>query len=130
MAATNPTFITTPTIGSGALATANTNRDGTGSLATVFTAGASGAVLEAIVITADTDTTQGAIRIFAEDGISIRIIDEINVPARTIDIANGVHAWHTVWKPPYHFTVKATETVQVSTHNSETFYAVGIGGDF
>ena len=130
MAATAPTFITTPTIGSSVVSTANTNRDGTGTTPTVFTAGASGALLEAIVFTADGNTTQGALRIFAEDGVATRIIDEVNVPARTVDVSNGIHAWHHVWKPPYHFLVKATETVQVSTHNAETFYAVAVGGDF
>ena len=130
MAATNPTFVTTPTIGSAAISTANANRDGTGTLATVFTAGASGAVLEAISITADGTTTAGVIRIFAEDGAGLRLIDEVTVLPITPNVTDIQKVFHVVWKPPFHFLVKATETIQVSTHNAETFYVVGVGGDF
>ncbi|NBX74718.1 MAG: hypothetical protein EBQ89_10555, partial [Alphaproteobacteria bacterium] len=70
--ATDPNFAGTPLAGNAQISTANTNRDGTGTLGTVVTAGASGSRIEEIVIEATGTTTAGMIRLFLNDGTNTR----------------------------------------------------------
>jgi len=56
-----PVFATTPRIGAASVSTANTNRDGTGTIATVFTAGASGSKIERVVVKATADPADGVV---------------------------------------------------------------------
>ena len=86
MAAAN--YVVTPKNGEFAQATtANTNRDGTGTLVTVFTAASSsaGSRIDRIAINATGTTTAGMIRLFVANGggSSIRLIREIPVVATT-----------------------------------------------
>lgn len=71
--------------------TANTARDGTGTIVTVFTAGASGSRIEDIVLTATVTTTAGAVRLFLHDGTTARLWKEVAVSANTVSATNN--AW-------------------------------------
>ncbi len=62
--AASPVFVGTPKVWQQAIATANTARDGTGTLADVVTAGASGSRIDKIRVVASGTTTAGVIRIF------------------------------------------------------------------
>ena len=124
----NANYASTPRAAVGQVSTANTNRDGTGTLATIFTAGASGSRIDDIVIKAVGTTTAGMVRLFLHDGTNARLLDEIAVPAITpsatvpsfvaklVDLAELLpNGW----------------SLRASTNNAETFnILVTRGGDF
>jgi hypothetical protein len=85
---TNPIFILTPNLGQCTLSAANTNRDGSGSLTTLFTAGSNGSRVDVITFqNAGTQSASSAMigRIFCTDtsGINPRLIAEVSMPTAT-----------------------------------------------
>lgn len=76
---TEPIFLLTPNIGCVDVVTANTNRDGTGTIATVFTAGANGSKINEIVVKATGDLADSTITFFLHDGSNYFIFDEWDV---------------------------------------------------
>lgn len=123
------------------IATANTNRDGTGTLGTVYTALAhvagqgSGARIDSITVKATGTTTAGVIRIYVDDGTA-RLVREILVsaitPSATVKSweiptsegadANGILQLGILLKPG--------DILKASTHNAETFIVRAQGGEF
>jgi hypothetical protein len=65
---TVPVFPLTPNIAWGSLATANTAKDGTGTVATVFTAGANGARVDYLKVRALGTNTATVLRVFVNNG--------------------------------------------------------------
>lgn len=61
-------YANTPKLGEVQISTANTNRDGTGTLGTVLVAGTSGTRIDKIQITATGTTTAGMVRLFVTKG--------------------------------------------------------------
>jgi len=129
MAAT-PNFSATAQCGIAVISTANTARDGSGTLGTVLTAGASGSRVERVTIRATGTTTAGMIRLFVHDGTNARLIDEVPVPAITpsgtvpafqVDVTFGDNRPLLL---PNLFSLRA------STNNAETFHVVAFGGSF
>lgn len=81
---TNPIFPKSPDIGQVTISTANANRDGTGTIGTVYTAGADGAYIETVVVKATGNTTAGIVRLYIYDGVSVyTLIYEMAVDAIT-----------------------------------------------
>ena len=87
--AANPNFTLNPRATTSRIAAANTARDGSGTLVTSFTAGASGSRLDFITFTSS-QATAGAsalriCRVFLTDtaGANPRIISEVSLPAVT-----------------------------------------------
>lgn len=86
---TAPIFVLTPNIGLGRLAAANTARDGSGTITTVFTAGADGSRIETITFNsaqaAAAASTAMVGRIFISDtaGTNHRLLQEIAIPTAT-----------------------------------------------
>lgn len=103
------------------ISTANTNRDGTGTIGTLFTAGSSGSRVDDIRICATGTTTAGVIRLFAslDNGTTNRLIREILVPAVTP--STTVEAWSTLLSDLGIVLPDANALLRVSTHNAETF---------
>ena len=137
--ATSPQFVTTPNLGTNLTAsrisTANINRDGTGTLATLLTGGASGTRPDRVRIKATGTTTAGMIRFFLADNQgtpAIRLIHEISVTAITpsATIESFAAEWVRTDGQPL-VIVPSGWTLRVSTHNAETFDVVPIlSGDF
>jgi hypothetical protein len=68
---TNPIFITTPSSGIAAFVTgANTATDGTGTVSTVFTAGANGGILQGIRVKGNGTNSASVMRVFLNNGSS------------------------------------------------------------
>lgn len=69
----------------GALSAANTNRDGTGTLVTIATGGASGSRIDDITIKALVTTTAGMVRLYTsfDNGTTNDLIAEVIVTAIT-----------------------------------------------
>ena len=131
--ATTPAYTATPKNGMAAISVANTGRDGTGTIGTIFSAGASGSRIDKIIIKAQGTTTAGMVRLFIHDGSNARLIDEVLVqaitPSATVQSFQVVLAANqiTVELPiilPNGYSLRA------STHNAESFNIIAMGGDF
>lgn len=125
--AADPAFAVTPRIASVNVATANTNRDGTGTVATLITGASTGTRIAEIVIKARVTTTAGQVRVFLHDGTNFFFFDEIAVAAATP--SNSVQS--TRVSTTYNNLVlpNASWSVRVSTHNAESIDATALGAD-
>lgn len=128
MANTAPIFGLTPNVGKSSLSVANTNRDGTGSSVTVFTAGTAGSMVNGVVIKATATTTAGMIRLFYYDGSSYFLAEEISVsaitPSASVQSFTGTSSIFNRRPLPSGSFIKA------ATHNGETFHVTVFGEDF
>lgn len=131
--ATSPQFAATPLVGVAQVSVANTNRDGTGTLGTVVSAGASGSRIEEIVVEATGTTTAGMVRLFVNDGTNTRLWREVavtavtpsgTVAAFTSSVRNDTRVDLPLLLLPSGWSLRA------STHNGETFNIIALGGSF
>lgn len=122
-------------------ATANTNRDGTGTIATIAVGRAPGTRIEKVLVKSPATTTAGMVRIYkkgtgltrAADGSiasfsapTWRLLFEIAVSALTPSAT--VKGFTDEWAPTNGIVLADGEQLGVSTHNAETFNAEAIGG--
>lgn len=125
--AANPAFATTPRIGVGQVSTANTNRDGTGTIATIITGVFAGTRINEIVVEATTTTTAGMVRLYLNDGTNTRLFDEFPVPAQT---ASNFAPTYRASKTYDNLVLpNASWSVRASTHNAETLNVFALGAD-
>lgn len=125
--ATSPQFASTPRIGLGQVSTANTNRDGTGTLANIITGVAAGTKIQEILIQATGTTTAGMVRLYLFDGTNNRLFDEFVVSAITVGASTA--AFKTSKSYDNLTLPSASWTLRASTHNAETFNVVALGAD-
>lgn len=125
--ATNPQFAVTPRLASVNVATANTNRDGTGTIATLITGAATGTRVNEIVVKARVTTTAGMIRIYLYDGTTYYLFDEITMlaatPSGTVQATRANVTYANLFLP------SASWSVRVSTHNAESADVTAMGAD-
>lgn len=76
---TSPVFAKTPICKVAAVSTANTNRDGTGTIVDILTAGADGARIDEIVVKATGDPADSVVTIFIHNGTSYFLYDEFDI---------------------------------------------------
>lgn len=131
--ANNANFASTPRVGVGQVTTANTNRDGTGTIATIFTAGASGSRIDAINLKAVATTTAGMIRLFVHDGTNARLLTE--VPVIAITPSSTLPAWEAqlntnTMTQVLPIILPTGYSLRAATNNAETFNVIASGGDF
>lgn len=135
--AASPQFITTAALGQVLLTTANANRDGTGTIGTVLTAGASGSEVWWVRIKARGATTAGMIRLFLHDGTTYRgLLTEVAVEARTPS-ATVPSVEYTV---PLLMPVTGETTsplvlpnlwsLRAATEKGEQFDVIAVGGNY
>lgn len=130
---TSANYASTPNIGIGAISTANTNRDGTGTIGTVLTAGASGSRIDAIDIKATGTTTAGMIRLFVHNGTTAFLLTEIPVIAIT---PNGtLPSWEAqlntnTMSQVLPLILPTGYSLRAATNNAETFNVIAVGGNF
>src|SRR5262249_51330848 len=119
--ATTPQFIGAPKIWAASLSTANTNRDGTGTLVTLATgAAAPGSRIDRVRIQAAATPTAGVIRLFVDDGTTKRLIKERLVSA--ITPSTTVAAFEDEWTLDDGINLpNASWSLKASTHNAENF---------
>ena len=124
--AANPVFAVTPHVELSQVTAANTNRDGTGTVVTCFTSGASGSRIERIRIKAAGTSTATMLRFYLSDGTSTRLIRETLAialtPSQTVQTFEAFEVLGIV--VPTGWTVKA------SVHTAETYNIVVEGSDF
>ena len=133
MAINQQNYAAVPRLAIGQVSVANANRDGTGTLATIMTAGASGSRIDAIYLKAVGTTTAGMIRLFVHDGTNARLLTE--VPVLALTPGANVPSWEAqlntnslsqvlpvLLQPGY--------SLRASTQAAETFNIMVQGGDF
>jgi hypothetical protein len=129
--AVSPNFAATPRHAVGQVSAANTARDGTGTIVTVLTAGASGSRVDQIRIQAAGTTTAGVVRLFIHDGSNARLFREVMVTA--ITPSASVEAWSAaidLSSAGLALILPTGYSLRASTNNAETFNVFVIGADF
>jgi hypothetical protein len=126
--ATAAQYAATPRAAVAVVSAANTARDGTGTLVTVFTAGASGSRIDDIRITAAGTVTAGVVRLFVHDGTNARLLQEVMVTAVTP--STTVETWSFTLLNQA-LVLPTGYSLRASTNNAETFHIVVTrAGDF
>lgn len=109
------------------ISTANSGRDGSGTVGTVLTAGAYGTLVKNIFIKSITDTSQGMIRLFVTNPMGITtLIKEFMVPAITKASINKAFEMQI----PMDYTIAAGSTLKASTEVANTFNIIAEGLDW
>jgi hypothetical protein len=125
--AASPAYTATPRTERATISAANTNRDGTGTIVNLFTAGTNGSRVERITITATETTTAGIIRLYLYDGTNTDLWKEIAVTSIT---PSGTVLAFTSQLTSLAYILDSGKSIKVSTHNAETFKVIAEGGDF
>lgn len=126
-------YASTPKVGVGQISTANTNRDGTGTIGTVFTAGSSGSRIDMIDIQATATTTAGMVRLFLHNGTTAFLLAEVPVvavtPSGTIPAFSAQLNSNTMTQI-LPIVIPTGWSLRASTNNAEAFNVIALGGDF
>jgi len=125
--AADPVFAVTPRIGAANVSTANTNRDGSGTVATLITGAATGTRIAEIVVQARVTTTAGMVRIYLYDGSSYRFFDEVAIAAATVSAS--VKGTRVSTSYSNLILPSASWSIVVSTHNAESIDVIAFGAD-
>lgn len=129
--ATTPQFVATPNVGINDVSTANTNRDGTGTVETIFTAGANGSRVEEIVVKSTNDPADSIVTIFLHDGSAFWLFDEIDLgnPAAGSATVEAYRASRTYENLvlPNGWTIRAAIT---AAPTAGVVNVICLGGDF
>jgi hypothetical protein len=126
-------YASTPKVGVGQISTANTNRDGTGTIGTVFTAGANGSRIDMIDVQATATTTAGMVRLFVHDGTTAFLMAELPVTAVTPSATAPAYGQQLNTNTMTYFLPIVLPTgysLRASTNNAESFNIIAVGGDF
>lgn len=128
-----PAYAATPKCGVAQISTANANRNGTGAIVAVFTAGASGSRIDAIDLKAVGTTTAGMIRLFIHDGANTNLLTEVPVVAVTPSAT--LPSWEAQLNTNsmsqlLPLVLPSGYSLRASTEKAETFNVIALGGDF
>lgn len=130
--ALDPQFAATPKLGGVLISTANTARDGTGTLGTVVTAGANGSRLRGVHIRAQGTTTAGMVRLFLHDGTNFHFWKEVKIDAATPSAsveAFSAHLTESTNPELLPIVLPNNWSLRAATHNAESFRVIGDAPD-
>lgn len=119
--ATAPKYPQSFQTGSAHVATANTNRDGSGTITSLLVGIATGTAVQRLRIAATQATTDNVLRLWKNDG-NYRLFDEIRVPAVTP--TPPLLVWRTVYSFPIGQELQlasGSESLRMSTNNAEGY---------
>lgn len=122
-------YAATPKSASIKVSVANANRNGTGSIIDLYTAGTNGGRLDDIYISAEATTTAGMIRFYLNDGIggTYMLIQEVAVAAI---VPSGFAKSFNSTLQNLAWVLAPGQKIGVSTNNAESFViALLRGGD-
>lgn len=119
--ATQANYASTPRATAAQILTANTARDGSGTLVTVIAGVASGTRVDDVRIQAAGATTAGVVRLFVsfDNGTTNRLLREVLVPAVTP--STTVEAWGVTLSNLALLLPDANALLLAAPHNAETF---------
>ncbi|MCL4712161.1 MAG: hypothetical protein KJZ73_13040 [Pseudorhodoplanes sp.] len=127
-----PIFAQSLAYGVANLSTANTNRDGTGTIGIVLTGGANGTMVDRIEICATGDTTAGVVRLFVtlDSGPTSRLWKEVLVGAITVSATVAAFMRRINCALPENaLYLPSGYSLRASTHNAEGFNVHGWGSN-
>ncbi len=127
---TSPIFTLTPNVGAVAISTANANRDGTGTIGTVFTAGANGSRISKIQIKATVTTTAGTIRLFIYTGSVYFLWREITTSAITVSATLPAFEYTLRLIGEDALNLPTGYSLRASTEKAENYNIIAEGGDY
>ncbi len=128
---TSPTFPGQIVLGSARISAANTNRDGSGLPTDVVVGEDNGTRIDRIVITALATTTAGMVRLFIDDGVSIRAFKEVPVTAITPSASLAAFTAEIVRTDGLPVVnLPAGWRLRATTHAAESFDVVVMGGAY
>lgn len=129
-----PAYAATPVMGFGQVSTANTNRDGTGTIVDILQGVAPSTQVFEVVVDAQVTTTAGMVRLYLHNGTNYRLFDEIVVPAITVAAGTagfrGVRQYRNLWLPPISAGSATYYKLAASTHNAEAMNVYAFGANF
>lgn len=128
MAVNQQNYAATPRTEVAQVNAANPNRDGTGTIVNVFTAGTNGSRIDDLYITPAVTTTAGMVRLYIHDGTTARLWREAVIAANTPSASNPV-----ISSPLSNLglILKSGYSLRASTHNAEAInICVTRAGDF
>ena len=125
-----PTWYEQPCTFHATVSAANSARDGTGTIATIASADATGRGIgiDLINITAGATTTAGMIRFFLNDGSAKKLRKEVAVTAVTPSAT--VPVFSTSYQPATRMNLEPGWSLMASTENAEVFYVAADGGKY
>jgi len=106
------------------ISTANSSRDGTGTITDVITGASNGTLIKDLTIKAQTNTTEGTIRLYLYDGITTGLWAEIPVPAVTKSSRDPSFETHFI---NLNLFLKSGYKLRASTEKAETFNVIATG---
>lgn len=110
------------------ISTANTNRDGTGTIGTLIIGATNGTRVDDIYITATGAVTAGVVRLFISNATNIRLWQEILVTATSPNVTTAVWSYTLLNQA---LLLKSGWYLAASTNNAETFNVIATrAGDF
>jgi hypothetical protein len=124
-----PQFTATPRAALEQVSTANTNRDGSGTLQSIITGVAAGTKIQEVIIQATGTTTAGMVRLYlsSNSGSTSRLFDEFVISAITVGASTAgfrvSRTYDNLILP------SASWILRASTHNAETFNIIALGAD-
>lgn len=126
-----PAFAATPRCSAVTVSAANTARDGTGTIATVFTAGASGSRIDEIVVKATDNPADSIVTLFIHTGSTYFLFDEVDLsdPAAASTTVTGYRTslTYTNLILPTGYSLRAAITVALT---AGVMNVIAFGGDF
>lgn len=123
-----PRFVDAAVLAVGQVSTANANRDGTGTIATILTAGIQGTQVDLVRVVATGATTLGVVRLYIHDGANYRLYEEILVSAITPGVTVAV--FEAEFVPTQPLVLPTGYSLRASTNNAETFNVIVHAGNF
>lgn len=122
-----------PQFSSATMATANSNLNGTGTLATPFVAGSSatykGASVSTINLKATVADTPGMVRLYVYNGTTSYLFKEVIIPAHAISGTDKSFE-HTIDFDGNDFDLQAGYQIRASTQNAQNFNMIGEGNNW
>lgn len=123
-------FANVPRTSAVVISTANTNRDGTGTVGTVLTAGASGTRIDRVRAQATVTTTAGMVRLFLYDGANSFALQELTIAATTVGANTAAATNEVTFGDTRPLLLPAGWSIRASTHNAESITVTAYGADF
>ena len=124
--ATSPLYYANVIDGVGYLSTANTNRDGSGTIVDIVTGGASRTTIERVEIKAVGNTSAGMVRLYLYTAATYRLIYETAVTLVVVDKSTPSFSVSV----PININLASAEKLGASTEKGEPFVVAAFGGDY
>lgn len=122
-----PQFAATARVGIGQVSTANPNRNGTGALVTVLTAGLNGTRVDYAEVKATGSSSSGVVRLYLHDGTTAHLLTEVEIPVVTV--SGTQRTFEQLIELAGGLTIPTGWSLRASTEVGETFNVFAFGGD-